>query len=111
MADENKTFTTSSGVWRLDDTLRPAARGRPAVTATPSRGLPAAPRDRATVLLELARADVAKGNLISAETNYRLALTFMPANPKIQAELKAVIDKREDQRRTTTSSPSGLRIR
>ena len=37
-----------------------------------------------------------KGNLISAETNLRLALTSAPRDPKIQAELKAVIAKRHE---------------
>jgi Flp pilus assembly protein TadD len=69
---------------------------------TPSRGLPAAPKDRATSLAELARADAAKGNLASAETNYRLALSFSPGNKELAAELKGVVEAREKTRKASS---------
>jgi Flp pilus assembly protein TadD len=50
-------------------------------------------------MVELARADLAKGNLGSAETNLRLALSFAPGNAEIQAELRRIADGREAARR------------
>jgi hypothetical protein len=70
---------------------------KPPVPRTPGRGLPAAPKERGLVLLELARADVARDNLISAETNYRLALSSLPNDQQIQQELKIVVAKRLEQ--------------
>ena len=98
-----KMIRTSSGVWKLDTSAEaPAAAPttpRTAVPVTPSRGLASAGKDRATVMVELARADIAKGNLGSAETNLRLALSFSPGNAEIQAELRRIADEREAARR------------
>jgi Flp pilus assembly protein TadD len=58
------------------------------------------------MLLEQARADVARGNLVSAETSLRLALTFSPDDPQAAAELRAVLDLRDRARRE-----AGLRVR
>jgi hypothetical protein len=51
------------------------------------------------VLAEQARADLLKEQWASAETNLRLALTFTPADAQLTAELKAVVEVREQQRR------------
>jgi hypothetical protein len=51
------------------------------------------------VLAEQARADLAKGQLVSAEVNLRLALTFAPADAGLARELRAVVEAKEQARR------------
>jgi Flp pilus assembly protein TadD len=101
MAD--KMVRTASGVWKVDtsppEPPKAAAPSAPRATGTPSRGLPSAQKDRATVMVDLARADLAKGNLGSAETNLRLALSFSPGNAEIEAELRHLAESREAARR------------
>jgi hypothetical protein len=98
-----KLIRTASGVWKVDpssvDVVKPPAPSSPSGLRTPSRGLPSAPKDRASLMVDLARADIAKGNLTSAETNLRLALTFAPGNRVVEAELKRIADVREAERR------------
>jgi Flp pilus assembly protein TadD len=97
-----KLIRTASGVWTVDPTsveAKPPSPSSPSGLRTPSRGLPPAPKDRASLMVELARADIAKGNLSSAETNLRLALTFAPGNREVEAELKRIADTREAERR------------
>lgn len=116
---ENKFVRTASGVWKLDDSKVDGAttnrtpsgttpvRGTPTASAsqppaqrlTPARGFPAAPQDRGTALYELAKADLTRGNLVSAETNLRLALTFSPNNAEVAAALKRVMEERDKARK------------
>jgi len=94
MSDSDRYIRSSSGLWTLTESAKMGS------STTPSRGLAAAPRDRATSFAELARADFAKGNLTSAETNYRLATTFAPNDPRLRAELRKVVEARDALRRS-----------
>lgn len=52
-------------------------------------------------MAELARTDLAKGNLVSAETNFRLALTFSPGDQSLQVELRGVVEMRDRARKAS----------
>jgi hypothetical protein len=91
MAD--RSSTSSSGTWRAVGEKSDSGEFK-----TPARGLTAA-GGRADVFAALARADVQKGNLVSAETNYRLALA-MTRDPALEAELAALVERRDADRKT-----------
>lgn len=57
----------------------------------------------AKALLDAAKRATSSGNLQSAETNLRLALSLMPSDHTIVSELQRVVDARERQR---VGSPS-----
>lgn len=95
MSENSRYVRSSSGLWKLSE-----ATGRPEpATTTRARGPAAAPKDRASSFAALARADLAKGNLVSAETNLRLALTFAPNDLHARGELKRVVEARDAERR------------
>jgi hypothetical protein len=109
---ENKYVRASSGVWKLDDSnsltptraapekaVPPPASTPSGLNRTPSRGLPADPKGRGQALAEQAKRDRAAGNLASAETNLRLALTFDPGDPVLAAALESVVEERTRARR------------
>jgi Flp pilus assembly protein TadD len=86
----NGYVRTSSGVWKVDDDAAPASR----------------PPGRSSALAEQARAELARGNLSSAETSFRLALTFSPGNTELLLELQRVVEARSAARKA-----AGLAIR
>ena len=92
MSDSGRYTRSSSGLWKPNEpTAEPVS--------APARGAAATPKGRATAFAELARADLAKGNLSSAETNLRLAVTFAPNDLHLRSELKRVVDARDAARR------------
>ena len=106
MNDRNNYVRTASGLWQLQEAPRavpmpaPAPQAAPAPSQrTPSRGLPQEPKERARVLAEQARAEVAREQWASAENTYRLALTFAPGDAALAEALKAVVETREKLRR------------
>jgi hypothetical protein len=105
MSDSGNYIRSGSGVWKLAESVSspsrtPVPSSTPSgVSRTPSRGLPQDPAQRAKMLAEQARVDLAKGQLSSAETNLRLALTFAPADAGLARELRAVVEAKELVRR------------
>ena len=61
--------------------------------------MPADPLMRSRALAAAARADLAQGQLASAETNFRLALHYAPGDRRLQEELKQASEAREASRR------------
>jgi hypothetical protein len=107
MSESGKYIRTGSGTWKpVEPTPSPPRASSPSgvVPRTPSRGLPQDPAQRAKVLAEQARADLAKGQLSSAETNLRLALTFTPADAGLARELRAVVEAKDQARRAKPPS-------
>lgn len=98
MSDSDRYIRSSSGLWTLNEPSRPPASGGPH-----ARGLPVTPRERADSLAELGRADLAKGNLVGAETNFRLAVTYAPYDPHLKAELKHAVEAREVARKQASA--------
>jgi hypothetical protein len=98
MSDSGNYVRSSSGVWRMLEPSKPTPAPS-AASRTPARGLPLDPQARARVLAEQARTDMGKGLWASAETNFRLALTFAPTDAQLATELKAAVDARDKARR------------
>lgn len=95
MGDSDRYVRSSSGLWRPDGSMPdPAFRSSPS-----SHRLPIAPKDRAATFAELARADMLKGNFSSAETNFRLAVTYAPTDVGLHLELKGAIAAHDAVRR------------
>ena len=95
MSDSGRYVRSSSGLWRPDGSLPdPAFKSSPS-----SHRLPTAPKDRAATFAEHARADMLKGNFGSAETNFRLAVTYAPTDVGLHLELKGAIAAHDAMRR------------
>jgi hypothetical protein len=94
MSDSDRYVRSSSGLWKLNEL------GKPEVAIAESPRPHAPTKDRATAFAELARADFEKGNFASAETNFRLAVTFAPNDPRLRNELKKVVETRDAARRS-----------
>ena len=103
MSDSGRYFRSSSGLWKPDGPI-----SAPAYKSSPSaHRLPIAPKERAASFAELARIDMEKGNFGSAETNFRLAVTYAPEDVRLHLELKEAIAAHDAARRgPPQSSPS-----
>lgn len=73
----------------------------PVPMRTPAGGLPALPTERVKVMLKTALADEARGNLLAAENNLRLAMAFGPDDGAVKEALARVSLQREAERRKT----------
>jgi len=116
MSDSEQYVRTGSGVWKLVErsTQAPAPAPAPpprpppafaASTPTPAprgqpRALPKDPFERSRMLASLAREELARGALAQAEVNFRMAHHFAPADRHLEAELKRVVEAREQSRRS-----------